>query len=258
MELLTSFRDPDRLDLVCRLHKSIYGLKQALRQLLDKVKNLLVNDFSFTSNFYKPCVYVKHNWNSMILIVLYVDDLLIAGNNQSKVNMVKDDFRKPLKMKDLGAHEFLGIRIHRNQSQCILHISQTNCINKIVEKFEQENEEAYATPIDILSKQHVSSDFDRDVPTTNVLYRQAIGSFMYLMVGTLPGIAYAVGKLANYCGNPTMSRWNGVKRVLRYVSGTRENGIIYGKLKLLEPIEYSDSDWAIFSETRKSTKLSSS
>ncbi|CDF35378.1 unnamed protein product [Chondrus crispus] len=60
---------------------------------------------------------------------------------------------------------------------------------------------------------------------TNVPYREAVGSLMYLMVGTRPDLAYAIGKLSQHSANPCESHWAGVKRVMRYVQGTRNLGI---------------------------------
>ena len=90
-----------------------------------------------------------------------------------------------------------------------------------------------------LSAQDVNGDrFDA------TLYRQAIGSLMYLMVGTRPDISYALGQLSQYVQCPTEALLNGVKRVLRYVNGTRELEILFDGTTDLGPVGFCDSDWA--------------
>eukprot|EP00171_Calliarthron_tuberculosum_P000235 IDg235t1 len=74
------------------------------------------------------------------------------------------------------------------------------------------------------------------------------------MISTRPDIAYAVGKLSQYCENPLKSKWTAVKRVLRYIKGSTGKGIMYGAVNPLKTIGYSDSDWAGCVETRKSTE----
>ena len=87
----------------------------------------------------------------------------------------------------------------------------------------------------------------------DVPYREAIGSLMYLMVGTRPDIAFAVSRLAKYVENPTELQWQGVKRLLRYVIGTIKHGICFKADHSLEPLGYVDADWAGDVATRKST-----
>ena len=85
-------------------------------------------------------------------------------------------------------------------------------------------------------------------------YGEAVGSLMYLMVGTRPDIAFSVSRLARYVGNPTTERWKAVKQLLRYVSGTASYGICYGcDDSDLTPVCYSDSDWGSDLESRRST-----
>lgn len=87
------------------------------------------------------------------------------------------------------------------------------------------------------------------------LYRQAIGSLMYLMIGTRPDIAFVIGRLSQYMESPTTTLWVCVKRVLRYIRGTREMGIVFegGDATLARPRGYCDSDWASCKVDRKST-----
>lgn len=93
MEVPAGFRDPNHPNLVCKLQKALYGLKQAPRQWNAKINSFLVDNLQFTSSPYEPCLYFKHSDDCTTLIVLYVDDLLIARNDRSIVDRVQDEFK---------------------------------------------------------------------------------------------------------------------------------------------------------------------
>ena len=90
--------------------------------------------------------------------------------------------------------------------------------------------------------------------STNAPYRQAIGCLMFLMVGTRPDLAHAIGKLSQHCSDPRESHWTAVKRVFRYLQQTKHMGIVFTKRKS-EPhlVGFSDADWGGCLESRKST-----
>ena len=255
MEVPAGFKDPNRPNLVCKLQKALYGLKQAPRQWYAKINSFLVDNLQFTSSPYEPCLYFKHSDDCITLIVLYVDDLLIAGNDRSIVDHVKDEFKDQFKMKDLGvASEFLGIQIYRDRPNRTLRITQSSYIDKILDRFHMADSNPVCTPMEISSSKILSTDSDLQELAQGVPYRQAIGSLMYLMIGTRPDIGYAIGKLSQYCEKPLKSHWSSIKRVLRYIKGTRNVGIKYDGNKSMKPLGYCDSDWAGCLETRKSTE----
>ena len=253
MEVPAGFRDPNRPNLVCKLLKALYGLKQAPRQWYAKLHNFLVDVLGFQSCPYEPCLYVKHYGSSLLLIAVYVDDLLIASNDISSMKQVKLEFCKHFKMKDLGeAKEFLGLRITRDLTKGTISINQTEYIDSVLKRFGMVDAKPSATPMELPSK--TSSLAESDDPPVQAPYRQAIGSLIWLMICTRPDIAYAVGKLSQHCENPLRSHWNAVKRVIRYLKGTRTTGLTYGTESSYDPIGYCDSDWAGCRVTRKSTE----
>ena len=253
MEVPAGMRDPNRPNLVCKLLKALYGLKQAPRQWYAKIHKFLVDELGFKSCSYEPCLYIKHEGNSIMFIALYVDDLLIAGNDLAAILSVKDEFKKRFKMKDLGeASEFLGMQIKRDRDGGTLTLSQPDYIDTILERFNMTDAKTANIPMSpslTLNSEPTSED-----PPCNAPYRMAVGSLIWLMIGTRPDIAFAVGKLSKFCENPRQSHWNAVKHLLRYVKYTRTVGIHYQKSSPLHPLGYCDSDWASCTETRKSTE----
>ena len=89
MEVKAAFRDPNRPDLVCRILKALYGLKQAPLQWYVKIHLFLTKVLNFISSADEPCVYVFYNGHLLLIIILYVDDLLIAGNSRKEIMRVK-------------------------------------------------------------------------------------------------------------------------------------------------------------------------
>ena len=120
---------------VCKLEKSIYGLKQASRQWNLKFHES-VTVLGFMQNSSEPCVYVKKNSNKVAILTLYVDDILLAGNDIEMLSEIKQWLFKTFEMKDLGeASYILGIKIERDRVNKKLSLSQEKYIETLLEKF---------------------------------------------------------------------------------------------------------------------------
>ncbi|CAL8997919.1 unnamed protein product, partial [Prunus brigantina] len=110
---------------VCKLHKSIYGLKQASRSWNIRFDEV-VKSFDFIQNMDDQCVYKKVSGSSVVFLILYVDDILIIGNDIGMLSSVKLWLTKSFSMKDLGeASYILGIKIYRDRSRRIIGLSQS-------------------------------------------------------------------------------------------------------------------------------------
>ncbi len=120
-----------------------------------------------------------------------------------------------------------------------LFLSQTRYAEKILERFGMLNSKPVVSPME---SQVTKSDIEGEMFETTI-YRQAIGCLTYLSVGTRPDISFSVTRLAQFVQRPTTQLWAPVKRVLRYSSRTRTEGICYSGDAPLYPVGYSDSDW---------------
>ena len=241
---------------VCKLKKSIYGLKQASRQWYLKFHHV-VTSYGFEVSKVEDCVYRKFSGSGFVFLVLYVDDILLAGNDMRLLQDTKKFLSKNFEMKDLGEASFvLGIQILRDRSQGILRLSQRAYVEKILERFSMQNCRPHDTPVskgDKFSlKQCPQTELDRK-SMENVPYASAVGSLVYLQICTRPDLAYIVGMLGRYQSNPGREHWIAAKRVFRYLQKTKDLMLTYRKSDNLEIIGYSDSDYNKCLDTNRST-----
>ena len=250
------FPSSDGEQLVCKLKKSIYGLKQASRQWYLKFHNI-ISSFGFVENVMDQCIYLKVSGSKVCFLVLYVDDILLATNDKGLLHEVKQFLSKNFDMKDMGEASYvIGIKIHRDRFKGILGLSQETYINKVLERFRMKNCSPSVSPIvkgDRFNlNQCPKNDLERE-QMKNIPYASAVGSLMYAQVCTRPDIAFAVGMLGRYQSNPGIDHWKAAKKVMRYLQGTKDYKLMYRRTSNLEVVGYSDSDFAGCVDSRKST-----
>ena len=235
----------DNTNRVCKLLKSLYGLKQAPRCWAKHFKDFLSN-CGLRESSADPCLYSLMEDKKKLLLALWVDDGLIASSHEGDA----DDLIQRLKARfkvtiTTDVKNFLGIEMHRLHDGSIF-ISQAKYIRKILERYKMTDSKPVSTPMETGWEASDLSEEDLCVP-----YREAVGNLMYLQVVTRPDIAYAINIASRALEKPTESHWQLVKRIMRYVKGTEDVGLLYktsGELKV-----FSDADFAGDKTTRKST-----
>ncbi|KAL0559465.1 hypothetical protein IC582_004076 [Cucumis melo] len=124
--------------MVCKLKRSIYGLKQAFRQWYLKF-NDTITSFGFKENIVDRCIYLKISRSKFIILVLYVDDILLATNDFGLLCQTKEFLSKNFEMKDMGEASYvIGIEIFRDRTHGLLGLSQKAYINKVLKKFKMD------------------------------------------------------------------------------------------------------------------------
>ncbi|KAJ9538531.1 hypothetical protein OSB04_031264 [Centaurea solstitialis] len=223
--------DPKNPNKVCKLLKSIYGLKQASRSW-----NLhfdeRIKEFGFAKSEFEPCVYTKFSGSIVTFLVLYVDDILLIGNDVPTLQSVKAWLSKCFQIKDLGeAAYILGIKIYRNRSRRLIGLSQGTYIDKVLKRFRMDESKKGFIPMQhgiVLSKaQCPKSSQDKD-KMKSIPYASAIGSIMYAMLCTRPDVAYSVSVTSRYQQNPGEAHWVAVKNILKYLRRTKEMFLVFG------------------------------
>ena len=204
--------------MVWKLKKSIYGLKQSPRCFYSKLDSILrKKGYIRVQSDYG--VWVKEN---EVRMIAHVDDMLLLGT-RTGIDTLKDTLRDVFKMKWMGALQdsvFVGLRIRRDREKRMVFISQEQYALEIVARFGLQDANGCSTPMEpkldwsLCSNDiHLSDDQKKQ-------YQAAIGSLIYLMLGSRPDLAFSINKLAQYSSRPTERHWRGVKRILRFVKRT--------------------------------------
>uniref|UniRef100_A0A2N9ID98 CCHC-type domain-containing protein n=1 Tax=Fagus sylvatica TaxID=28930 RepID=A0A2N9ID98_FAGSY len=258
MEQLEGFKQPGTENLVCRLKKSLYGLKQSPRQWYKRFDSYMIQ-IGYTRCEYDCCVYVRIlEDGSYIFLLLYVDDMLIAAKSMCEVNRLKSLLHKEFEMKDLGAaKKILGMEIRRDRGARKLWLSQKNYIRKVLEKFSMLDAKPVSTPLANhfrLSGSQCPKNEEEIENMSKVPYASAVGCLMYAMVCTRPDLAHAVSTVSRYMANPGREHWNAVKWIFRYLKGTAEHGILFSRQPGTNSVVgYVDADYAGEVDDRRST-----
>eukprot|EP00253_Pinus_taeda_P007217 PITA_07217 len=206
--------------LVCRLKKSLYGLKQAPRAWYAKMESFLLES-GFSRCYSDNTVYTKKVGNSLIILVLYVDDLILTGSDPNLINHVKSSLKKKFEMTDLGhLHYFLGLQVL--QSKEGISLSQSKYACDILRHFHMEECKPAPSPFQSGVKLSVSCT-SPEVDAT--LYRQLVGKLLYL-THTRPDLSFVFGLVARFMQNPRESHWKAAKRILRYVREVEYRGAV--------------------------------
>ncbi|GJZ93814.1 retrovirus-related pol polyprotein from transposon TNT 1-94 [Tanacetum coccineum] len=240
--------DNSRRDQVCLLKKSLYGLKQSLRQWYKRFDSFMVCN-GYIRNQFDNCVYSKKVFRDCyVYLLLYVDDMLNAAKNMVVINDLKALLKSEFKMKDLGAtKKILGMEIWRNKKAGRLWVSQEKFIEKVLQAFFVDQSKPVSTPLAAHFKHDRStiSGTDKEVKyMKTVPYSSAVGSLMYAMVYTRPDLAHAVSVVSRFMANPGKAHWKAVKWILRYLKGVSNICLVYdGKGHGNGLIGYADSNY---------------
>ncbi|GJW48042.1 zinc finger, CCHC-type containing protein [Tanacetum coccineum] len=178
---------------VCKLVKSLYGLKQARKQWHQKFDEVVLSS-GFLLNQSDKCAYSKFDSSIKgVIICLYVDDMLIFGTDQNQVNKTKKFLSLKFLMKDMG------------EADVILDCSPVS------------------TPMDPVEKLKLNTG----KPVDQLEYSRDIGCLMYAMASTRPDIAYVVGRLSRFTSNLSRQYWHAITRVFKYLKGSMNYGLSY-------------------------------
>ncbi|XP_020695445.1 uncharacterized protein LOC110108928, partial [Dendrobium catenatum] len=240
------FEDISRPNHVCLLHKALYGLKQAPRLWFATLSTYLRQQ-KFSPSSADPSFFHYHYDQTNIYVLVYVDDILVTGNDSTLIKMLISNLQKQFHTRYLGhLSKFLGITFQRSADS--YHLSQSSYIRDILHLASMTNCKPLLTPL--------PSKFPNDPALQQPfaqpeLFRTIAGSLQYL-TSTRPDIAFAVNKLCQHMHSPLQLHFLLLKRILRYLQGTLNYSLVLPKTELTLSA-YSDSDWAGDPLDRKST-----
>jgi hypothetical protein len=257
MELPEGFEQPG---MVCKLQKSLYGLKQAPRNWDKLVHAFLTKDMAFKATVSDPTLYFRRSRSGRLMMIYrFVDDMQGSyhvdddAEFQQCVKLLQDRFR----IKQLQtATWMLGMRIVRDRKARTITLSQELYVTKALEKFGLQECRVVSSPEIVGAATDANAELN--VPTNVQRYMEITGTLMYAAISTRPDIAHAVHYLASHMQAPTLRHMQAAERVLRYLAGTKDVGLVFGSRNgdivgdsrgrkaqvQVDVCAFADADWA--------------
>ena len=240
---------------VCKLLKSIYGLKQAARVWAERLKRSLVK-MGFKRLESDHCIYIKSSSSGVpIIIGIYVDDILLATDDPREADEVNKLLASEYQITELGpAKRFLGIEIIQNPENSAIVLHQESYLTALLKRvgMDQCNPKSTPMPCGIQLDPEVAGPLLNNEDKAR--YHSAVGSIMYAATHTRPDLAYASSLLSRFVSKPQKAHEQALQHVLRYIRGHTNYGISYDG-NSHSPYGHTDSDHGgtILKEERKST-----
>ncbi|XP_020240327.2 uncharacterized protein LOC109819131 [Cajanus cajan] len=236
----------DSPNQVCKLQRSLYGLKQASRQWHSKLTTALLS-LGYTQSMADHSLFVKNTGSSFTALLVYVDDILLTGTDLAEINHVKKYLDDQFSIKDLSdLRYFLGLEVSKSAKGIVLN--QRKYVLDILSDAGLLGAKPAATPMDPSTKLQADKGIAYTDPAE---FRRIIGKLIYLTT-TRPDISYAVQQVSQYVSNPLDLHYKAAIRILRYLKGCPGKGLFFPSSNSLKPSAFADSDWACCLDTRRS------
>lgn len=204
-----------------------------------------MKNLGFTQCEVDQAVFFKREGKERVVIAVHVDDCTIAATTLEAVARLKEGVRKHVEVSDLGElHWILGIEVRRDRDSRIVALSQHSYLDSIIRRYGFEDLKPVSIPMDPnvrLSSLQSPSSTSAIAAMRNIPYHEAIGSLMWASLGTRPDILFAVTSLSRFTKNPGEEHWNELKRVFRYLKGTKDLWLKFGG-NSKELVGYADAD----------------
>jgi hypothetical protein len=240
------FEVEDRKSHVCKLKKALYGLKQDPRAWYGQIDSFLTS-LGFTKSKEDSNLYFKVMNDEPVILLLYVDDLFLTGE-EKLITECKKRLSSKFEMKDLGLmHYLLGLEVWQSPERIFLN--QGKYAVEILKRFDMLDCKSMNTPMEAKLKLLVDT-LSELIDAT--LYRQIIGSLMYLM-NTRPDICFFVNTLSQFLVEPRHVHLVAAKHVMRYLKGTIDFGLSYDGDHDFTLSGYTNADWEGSVSDRKNT-----
>ena len=232
---------------VCRLKKALYGLKQSPRAWFGRLSHAM-EEYGFKQASADHTLFYKRNYNDITVLLVYVDDMIVTGNNKEEIENLRSYLAKEFEIKDLGTLKyFLGIEVSRSKQG--LFLSQRKYTLELLAETGMSACEPIDTPIEV---NHGLAFFSDQIPTNKERYQRIVGRLIYL-THTRPDLAYAVSVVSQFMHNPSDQHMNAVNRILAYLKSAPGKGVLFSKHEHFDVVGYTDSDFAGSKLDRKST-----
>ncbi|XP_019176341.1 PREDICTED: uncharacterized protein LOC109171741 [Ipomoea nil] len=231
---------------VCKLNKSLYGLKQASRQWNTKLC-VALQKMGFKQSVPDNSLFTKGKGSSFVALLVYVDDIVVASSDLNLIKQIKVQLNDSFQIKDLGSLKyFLGLEIARQKKG--VAVSQRKYALELLEETGFSDSKPVYSPT---VPSHKLSKNEGDLLDDTTPYRRLVGKLLYLTI-TRPDISFATQQLAQFLDSPTNLHLQAAHRVLRYIKGAPGQGLFFPASSDLQLKAFSDADWGACVDSRKS------
>jgi hypothetical protein len=243
--------------MVLKLLKAIYGLIQAPVKFKQEVIDWFKGNGYLAANDAQT-IWIKRDKMGVIIHALYVDDFLHFTNNKALYQDFQKQFKRRFDVKTGSVGVYLGNQISVDHAKLTVDLNQTEYVRELLERFNMASCLPVSTPmVQRLSMQNSGEKLSAD---DQALYRNMVGSLLYLACWTRPDISFAVSELSRFVSAPGQIHMQAVKHLLRCLKGTSDLSLRYSKPKNSGPMDqtnvlwgFVDSDWAGCQDSRRST-----
>ncbi|GKV36761.1 hypothetical protein SLEP1_g44855 [Rubroshorea leprosula] len=203
----------------CRLRRALYGLKQSSRAWYAKF-SAIVSDFGFTLSQQDTTLFIHKTTRGMVLLLLYVDDMIITGDDIAGVEDLKQSLSQKFEMKDLGVLSYFpGLEVNSSDDGYLL--SQVKYDFNFISKAELNDSKSVSTPLEPNVK---LTPMDDSLLSNHTHYRQLVGSLVYFTT-TRPDIEYVVHIVNQFMAALCSTHYAAVLHIIHYVKGTLFHGL---------------------------------
>ncbi|RVW91109.1 Retrovirus-related Pol polyprotein from transposon RE1 [Vitis vinifera] len=248
MDIPAGLETTSNFNKVCRLRKSLYGLKQSPRAWFERFTKV-VKGYGFVQCQSDHTLFVKHfPEGKLAIIIVYVDDIILTGDHEEKIDLLKKLLTKEFEIKDLGNLKYF-LRMEIARSKKGIAVSQRKYVLDLLNETGMLGCKPAETPMDTTVKLEES---DGSAPVDKGRYQRLVGKLIYLS-HTRPDIGFSVSVVSQFMNNPTEKHMTAVIRILRYLKMTPGKGLFFQRTTKKEIEIFSDADWAGSVTDRRST-----
>ncbi|KAM5578991.1 hypothetical protein ABKV19_009000 [Rosa sericea] len=233
--------------MLCKLKKSLYGLKQSPRAWFGRFTKFM-KKIGYRQSNSDHTLFLKHRCGKVTALIIYVDDMVVTGDDIEEIQRLQGQLSSEFEMKDLGNLKyFLGIEVARGK-ECIV-LSQRKYVLDLLAETGMLDCKPVDTPIE---QNHRLAEYVDQIPTNKGRYQRLVGRLIYLS-HTRPDLTYAVSAVSQFMHNPSKVHMDVVFRILQYLKSAPGKGLIFSKNNHLDVSGYTDADWAGNITDRRST-----
>ena len=247
MEVPPGFGEEFENGEVCKLKRTLYGLKQSPKAWFGRFTEAM-KKYDYSQSNADHTLFIKRKGEKITCLLIYVDDMIITGNDSEEIEVLKKNLGSEFEMKDLGYLKyFLGVEVMRSPQG--IFINQKKYILDLLAETGMVDCKPAETP---MATNHNLKINEESALADRGRYQRLVGKLIYLS-HTRPDIAYAVSVVSQFMHHPQIDHMEAAVRIVRYLKGTFDHGVLFKRNDHLEIHGYTDADWAGNPVDRRST-----